>query len=145
MRFSFLFILLILPFVLYSQTILEADFIRNYDGDTFTAFVKIPSKKRFYDYDKRKLKCRLFRCDTYEIKDGDPHNRELAQAAKYFTQEKLSQNDFRLVYKGKDWHGRHLFEVLFEDGKTLKQLLKQKGLLTGKYENSPERSRIFNE
>lgn len=119
----------------------NADFVRNNDGDTFHAKVEIPSMKRFFDYKKVKVRCRLFQSDTYEL-DSEGMDGDRADEARILTERLLSTKKFYLEYYGKDFHGRWLVTVVFDDYTTLTERLRERGLLTGKYENAKENRRI---
>ncbi len=139
-----LFILLIFVniFALQAQCSFEAQFINNYDGDTFYAYVEYPANSKRYDFVRKKVKCRLYQCDTYELNSKNENEKQLAIAAKYFTNAKLSKGKFRITYIGKDFFGRWLVMVHLEDGTSLKDLLEKKGYLTNRFLNYNHKKKI---
>ncbi len=144
---NIIFLLLLIPSITFTQTAtFDVEFISNNDGDTFYCYVYIPSNKRNgVDFRKKKVKCRLHQCDTFEFDyenegceglDNKPFfDCVKGEAAYYYTKYFLENNLFNIKYHYKDKYGRWIVQVLFEDGSTLKDRLKELELLTGKYEN----------
>lgn len=142
-----IFLLLLIPSIAFTQTAtFDVEFISNNDGDTFYCYVYIPSNKRNgVDFRKKKVKCRLYQCDTFERDQDNPDCENLqvdefiycakAEAAFYLTKKFLLNDAFTIKYHYKDKYSRWIVQVLFEDGSTLKGRLKELELLTGKYEN----------
>ena len=114
----------------------EASVVKVYDGDTFTALVKVPNFRNTYsDFSTKKVKVRLHACDTYELMSQNSYDRYLAIKAREYTKRLLGEGVFNLRYVDKDRYKRLVCEVIFKDGSSLKEILRDADLLTGKYEN----------
>jgi len=113
-----------------------ASYIKNYDGDTFTALVRYPNFRNTHDdWVYKKVKVRLHACDTYELRGTRDREKLLAFKAKMLTRDLLSDGNFILHYSDKDRYKRIVADVTLNDGRSLKEVLREQGLLTGKYEN----------
>jgi endonuclease YncB( thermonuclease family) len=119
-----------------------AKFISNHDGDTYKAYILVPSNAKYKDYKWKKVTCRIFQADTYEMRDSGS-KKKLAVAAKHFVKAKLTANNhFYVQYVGKDVFGRWLVKTSTKDGENLKEMLADKKYLSGKYENYRRTYRI---
>lgn len=111
-----------------------AKLVRVIDGDTFWVKIKMP-KTSGSGFTYKKIKIRVYSCDTYELKSRNPQDKVKAYEAKNFTNFVLSNYTFTVQWKDFDRYDRWVAKIDIKQTYTLKELLKQKGLLTGKYEH----------
>jgi micrococcal nuclease len=98
------------------------EFVKNYDGDTFT--VNIPKAPAFF---ANKAHVRILGIDTAEIRTRNPCEKKMAKLAKSFVESRLKRaKRIDLVNIGHDKYFRILADVIY-DGKNLGQeILKEK-------------------
>ena len=127
-----------------SPNVFDAEFVSNNDGDTFVAIIKIPSNKKYFEFEEQKISVRLHNCDTFEnSKKGKrhqtPNQNMLADKAKLRLTQMLQGQKITLHLLYKDGYGkRWVSDVYVNDRKPrVGLILKQEGLTTGKYENHP--------
>jgi len=127
-------IILVVAINVQGQVILTGDYVKNYDGDTFTFMYQAPSDDQHVEYEEKLIKVRLYNVDTYEMRDSE--NRELACEAKDLTAKELMRGKVMIELLYKDSYSRWVAKVYPEGRRErLGELLKRKGLTTGKYEN----------
>lgn len=90
------------------------EFVKNYDGDTFT--INIPNAPVFF---AKKAKVRVLGIDTAEIRTKDGCEKKIAKVAKKFVEERLKRaRRIDLINIGHDKYFRILANVIY-DGKNL--------------------------
>ena len=102
----------------------KATYISNYDGDTINFFVDLGFGIHY------KLKVRLSRIDTQELRSKDKVLKSEAYESKNRVRELLSTANTIILKTNKDRkgkYGRYIAEVLF-DGNNLSDLLLNEGL-----------------
>lgn len=109
-----------------------------HDGDTYRIRVKVPKVStsrggRQFKWTLKKV--RLYSCDTYELKSRNRQHLEKAKEAKKMAKYYLENYPFVIQFRHFDLNNRWVCKIIFQNGKTLKQILKDANLLTGKYEH----------
>jgi endonuclease YncB( thermonuclease family) len=128
--FKLFFIVLLMPYLhataqdcTHTASELKCvEFVKNYDGDTFT--VNIPNAPSFF---AKKAKVRILGIDTAEIRTKNSCEKKMAKLAKKFVEERLKRaKRIDLINIDHDKYFRILADVIY-DGKNLgKEILKEK-------------------
>ena len=102
----------------------RAEYMSNYDGDTINFLVDLGFGIHY------KIKVRVARIDTPELRSKDKALKEKAYEAKYMVRRLLESAGEIILKTNKDKkgkYGRYIAEVLF-DGNNLSDLLLNEGL-----------------
>jgi len=126
-----------------------AEVVEVIDGDTFWAVVKIPSLpgiNNYKDFEKHRIKIRLWKCNTPETntrsrrfrgwtQEEKSEEKRKGESAKQWAIKNFDGIGVTLVYKDKYRNNRWVAETVCKDGETMKSKLRKAGHLDGKYEN----------